>query len=180
HWYIGGGLGGFSEKDNSQLSGQDAKFTTFFGGGYRASPNISVEGEVLYWKQEFDTPATIVPGVLTTANARTDLNTSGVGALVKFYLPLDSVDLYAGGGLGLYTSTLNVRGAIGAGSADVDESDTNVGYQLVAGADVFVSRRISVGLEYRWIKIEANFEPFVAGNIDAGGQFLFATVRGRF
>ncbi|MGH8677556.1 MAG: hypothetical protein ACREUQ_04295 [Burkholderiales bacterium] len=44
HWSIGGGLGGFSEKNNSQLSGQDAKFTTFFGGGYRASPNVSMRG----------------------------------------------------------------------------------------------------------------------------------------
>ena len=179
-WYIGGGIGGFAEQDNAQLSGQDAKFATFFGGGYRASPNISVEAEVLYWRQQADTPATISPAVLTTADTRTDLDTSGLGALIKFYLPLDSVDLYAGGGLGFYSSTLNVKGTVSGLSAQVDKSETNVGYQLVAGADIFVSRKISVGMEYRWMKIEANFEPYITGDVDMGGQFLFLSVRGHF
>lgn len=177
HWYIGGGLGGFSEQDNAQLSGQDAKFATFFSGGYRASPHVAVEADLLYWRQQVDTPASIP---LAGADARTDLDTSGIGALVKFYLPLDSIDVYAGGGLGFYTSTLNVRGTFLGLPAEIDESDTNVGFQVVAGADVFVSRRISVGMEYRWVNIEANFDPFVAGDVDMGGQFLFLTVRGHF
>jgi opacity protein-like surface antigen len=95
-------------------------------------------------------------------------------------LPLDRVDLYAGAGLGLYKTTLKVSGTAGVIPAKIEESDDDVGYQLLLGTDVYVSRNITVGLEYRWLKLDANFEPFVAGNIDAGGQFLFATVRGHF
>jgi opacity protein-like surface antigen len=177
NWYIGGGLGGFAEEDNARLSGQDGKFATFFGGGYRASPYVAIEADIAYWRQDFATPGSIT---LPNAEPRTDLNTVGAGGLVKLYLPIDSVDLYVGGGLGLYTSQLYVEGSSGGATTKIDEDDTNVGYQLTLGADVYVSNRISVGVEYRWLKLEANFEPLVAGKIDVGGQFLFATVRGHF
>jgi opacity protein-like surface antigen len=50
----------------------------------------------------------------------------------------------------------------------------------VAGADFFVSRRVSVGLEYRRLKLDANLGALVPGDLDMGGDFLFATVRGHF
>jgi hypothetical protein len=50
----------------------------------------------------------------------------------------------------------------------------------VAGADFFVSRRVSVGLEYRRLKLDANLGDLVPGDLDMGGEFLFATVRGHF
>jgi opacity protein-like surface antigen len=179
-WYIGGGLGGFSEESNSQLPGANGKGAGFFGVGFRASPYVAVEIDLIGWRQDFPTPGTITPSPLTTADARTDLNTGGLGGVVKVYMPLDRVDLYAGAGLGLYKTTLKVSGTAGVFPAKIEESDDDVGYQLLLGADVYVSRNITVGLEYRWLKLDANFEPFVAGNIDAGGQFLFATVRGHF
>lgn len=174
-WYIGGGLGGFAEEDNSQITGQDAEFATFFSGGYRASPNVAVEATAMHWGQDFATPPSI-SGSLTGAEARTDLYSFGVGGQVKFFLPLDSMDLFAGAGLGLYTTNLKVKGS----SAEIDENDTDLGVQGLLGVDVFVSNRISVGLEYRWLKLDANFEPHVGGDIDVGGHFFFATVRGYF
>ncbi len=174
-WYIGGGLGGFAAEDNAQISGQDPEFASFFSGGYRASPNIAVEATAMHWLQDFATPASI-SGVLPGAAARTDLQTVGVGGQVKFILPLDSMDLFAGAGLGLYTTNLNVEGI----SGDIDVNDTNLGIQALLGVDVFVSKRISLGLEYRWLKVDANFEPYIANDLDVGGQFFFATVRGYF
>jgi len=174
-WYIGGALGGFAEEDNSQVTGQDAEFASFFTAGYRASPNVAVEATAMHWSQDFNTPASI-SGILPGADARTDLWTFGLGAQVKFILPLDNVDLFAGAGLGLYTTNLNVEGT----SAKIDESDTDLGIQAVLGADVFVSNRVSVGLEYRWLKLDANFQPFIADDIDVGGHFFFATIRGYF
>ncbi len=46
--------------------------------------------------------------------------------------------------------------------------------------DVFVTRRISMGLEYRRLKLDANLGPLIPGDLDMGGNFLFATVRGHF
>ena len=179
-WYIGGGLGGFAEEDNAQISGQDPEFSAFFSGGFRASPYVAIEATAMNWYQDFSTPASISPGVLPTADARTDLTTFGVGALVKFIVPLESVDFFAGAGLGVYTTNLNVKGTSGGASVEIDENDTDLGIQAVLGVDVFVSNRISLGLEYRWLKLDATFQPFIADDLDVGGQFFFATIRGYF
>ena len=179
-WYIGGGFGAFAEEDNAQLRDQDASAALFFSGGYRASPNVAIEADALGWNQDFATPATISPGVISSAEARTDLTTAGVSAVIKFIAPLRAVDLYAGGGLGFYTANLSVEGTGASAGLKIDETETDLGYQLLVGADVYVSRRISVGLEYRWLKLDTNFEPYVAGELDAGGQFFLMNVRGHF
>ena len=180
HWYIGGGLGGYSEETNPQLANQDSGAALFFSGGYRLSPNVAVEADFLGWAQDFSTPASIAPGILSSADARTDLTTGGLSGVIKFYLPVGIVDLYGGGGLGIYATNLFVEGTGSASGAQVNETDTDFGYQLLLGADVYVSRKISVGLEYRWLDLEANFEPQIAGTLDVGGEFLFINVRGHF
>ena len=175
-WYIGGGFGAHVEEDNSQLNGEDAGAALFFSGGYRVSSNVALEADFLGWSHDFSTPASISPGILASADARTDLESSGLGAVIKFVAPLRAVDLYGGGGLGYYAVNLSVNGTGGG----VDETQRELGYQLLFGADVYVSGKVSVGLEYRWLELEANFEPFVAGEIDAGGQFLLVNIRGHF
>ena len=175
-WYIGGGFGAYAEEDNSQLSGQDASGALFFSAGYRVSSNVALEADFLGWNQDFLTPGSISPGIVSSADARTDLESSGLGAVIKFVAPLGAVDLYGGGGLGYYAVNLSVNGSGGS----VDETQRELGYQLLFGADVYVSRKISVGLEYRWLKLETNFEPYIAGEIDAGGQFLLVNIRGHF
>lgn len=172
HWYIGGGFGAYSEEDNAQLTNQDAGAAMFFSGGYRASPNVAIEADALLWNQDFTAPSTI-PG----AQGRADLVSTGASAVIKFIAPLGTLDLYAGGGLGFYATNLNVE--VGSG-AEIDETETDLGYQLLVGADVYVSRKISVGLEYRWLNLETGFEPYVTGDVDAGGQFFLMNVRGHF
>lgn len=171
NWYIGGGLGGFREQDNSQIGNADGDFGAAFSGGYRLSRSIALEVDGLLSHQEFDTPASAGGG------RRSDLLTNGAGGVVKFVLPLNRVEFYAGGGLGLYTSRVEIDGPL----LETEEDDTNVGYQLLAGADFFVSRRISVGFEYRKFKLDADFGSAVpGGKADTGGDFGFATVRGYF
>ncbi|MBI3527138.1 MAG: porin family protein [Betaproteobacteria bacterium] len=171
-WYIGGGLGGFREESNSQVQNQDGQYGSFFSGGYRLHPNIALEIDGLYSSQKMDTPPTI-----PNSTGRTQLHSAGAGGIVKFILPLDRVELYAGGGLGLYTSQLRVD----ASPDDIrQEDENNIGYQALVGADFFVSRYVSVGMEYRRFKLDADFGATIPGKIDAGGDFLFATVRGHF
>ncbi|UCH47142.1 MAG: porin family protein [Betaproteobacteria bacterium] len=175
-WYIGGGFGAYAEEDNSQLSSQDAGGALFFSAGYRASSNVALEADFLGWNQDFLTPTSISPGILSSADAGTDLESSGLGAVIKFIAPLNVLDLYGGVGVGYYLVNLSVNGSGGG----VDETERELGYQLLFGADVYVSRKISLGLEYRWLELEANFEPYIAGAIDAGGQFLLVNIRGHF
>lgn len=171
-WYLGGGLGGFWEESNSQLQNQDGQYGSFFSGGYRVTPNIALEIDGLYASQRMDTPPTI-----PAPAGRTQLHSAGAGGVVKFILPLDRVELYAGGGLGVYTSQLRTEAA----PDDIRQEDTNnIGYQALVGADFFVSRYVSVGVEYRRFKLDADFGATIPGKIDAGGDFLFATLRGHF
>ena len=171
HWYLGGGAGGFWEESNSQLQNHSGQFGGFFSGGYRAAPNIALEIDGLSSYQRFDTPASV-----SSSNGRSRLTSSGAGGVVKFILPLDRIELYAGGGVGVYRTVLQVRD----NPFKSQEDDTNVGYQGLIGADYFVTRNFSVGLEYRKFKLDAKLDQTIPGKIDAGGDFLFATFRGHF
>jgi opacity protein-like surface antigen len=171
HWYLGGGVGGYWEDSSDQLQHQDGQLGGFFSGGYRLSPNIALEIDGLSSYQRLDTP----PGV-SSSNTRSRLTSTGVGGVVKFILPMDRVELYAGGGAGIYGTSLWVKNS----QFDSEADDTNVGYQGMIGADYYVSRSFSIGLEYRKFKLKADLDPQIPGKIDAGGDFLFATFRGHF
>jgi opacity protein-like surface antigen len=122
-----------------------------------------MEIEGLFASQRVDTSSTIAGVALGSANGRGTISTRGVGGLVKFILPLDRVELYVGGGLGIYNTTLW----------------TDAGFQALAGADFFVSRHFSIGVEYRRLKFDAVLGSFVH-DLDLGGDMLMATVRGHF
>jgi opacity protein-like surface antigen len=180
HWYLSGAVGAFNEETNSQLANQDSQFGLAISGGYRLTRHVALEIDGLFASQRIDTPATIPGSALGTADGRASLYSGGIGGLVKFILPLDRIELYVGGGLGIYTTTLLVEGSLLGAHTELTETDSDVGFQAVAGADFFVSRRISVGLEYRRLKLDANLGAIVPGDLDVGGDFVFATVRGHF
>jgi opacity protein-like surface antigen len=157
HWSLYGAAG---EGTNSQVVNLDGQFGLAIGAGYRLTRHVALEIDGLFASQRVDAPSTI-PGLALGTDGRANVYTRGIGGLVKFILPLDRVELYVGGGLGIYNTSLF----------------TDVGFQTVAGADFFVSRRLSVGLEYRRLKFDAILGTLVPG-LDLGGDFLFATVRG--
>jgi opacity protein-like surface antigen len=180
HWYLSGALGAYDEETNSQLVNQDGQFGLTISGGYRLTPYVALEIDGLFASQRIDTPSTIPGSALGTPDGRASLYSGGIGGLVKLILPLDRIELYVGGGIGVYATTLLVEGSLLGAHTELTEDDTDVGFQAVAGADFFVARRISVGLEYRRLKLDANLGAIVPGDLDMGGDFLFATVRGHF
>jgi hypothetical protein len=159
-WYFSAAAGAIKDETNSQLVNLDGQFGLAIGAGYRLTPHVALQSEGLFASQRVDTPSTI-DGLALGADGGANIYTRGVGGLVKFILPLNRVELFVGGGLGIYNTSLLTDG----------------GFQAVAGADFFVSRHVSVGLEYRRLKFDAIFGSLVPG-IDLGGDFLFATVRG--
>jgi opacity protein-like surface antigen len=171
-WYLGGGIGGYWEESNSQLRNQDGQLGGFFSGGYRATSYMALEIDGLSSYQRIDTPPTV-----SSSNGRSRLTTSGVGGVVKFILPLDRFELYAGGGVGAYNTTLRTKD----NPFTDEEHVTDFGYQGLLGVDYFITRNFSVGLEYRRFKLDADLGPTIpGGKLDAGGDFLFATFRGHF
>ena len=179
-WYMSGAVGAFNEETNPQLANQDGQFGVAISGGYRFSPHVALEIDGLFASQRIDTPATIPGSALGTVDGRASLYSGGLGGLVKFILPLDRVELYVGGGLGVYTTTLLVEGDLLGAHTQLTEYDTDVGFQAVAGADFYVSRHVSLGLEYRRLELDANLGTLIPGDLDMGGDFFLATVRGHF
>ena len=155
-WYLSGAAGAFNNEANSPLVNQDGQFGLAIGAGYRLKPHAALEIDGLFASLRVDPD-----WPLGTADGRANLY--GIGGLVKFILPLDRLELYVGGGLGLYSTTLW----------------NDVGFQAVAGLDLFLSRRTSVGLEYRRLNLDAFLGALVPG-FDMGGDFLFGTVRRHF
>jgi hypothetical protein len=158
-WYLSAAAGAFKEETDSQLVNLDGQFGLAIGAGYRLTPHVALEIEGLFASQRVDTPSAI-SGLALGADGRANIYTRGIGGVVKFILPLNRAELFVGGGLGIYNTSLLTDG----------------GFQTVAGADFFVSRHVSVGLEYRRLKFDAIFGSLVPG-LDLGGDFLFATVR---
>ena len=155
-WYLSGAAGAFNKETNSQFVNQDGQFGFVIGAGYRLKPHVALEIDGLFASQRVDPP-----WALGDADGRA--NVYGIGGLAKFILPLERVELYAGGGLGLYSTTLW----------------KDVGFQAVAGLDLFVSRRMSVGVEYRRLKLDV-FLGALVPDFDLGGDFFFATLRYHF
>jgi opacity protein-like surface antigen len=155
-WYLSGAGGSFNEETDSHTFNYSGHFGLAIGAGYRLKPHLGLEIDGLFASQRVDEDS-----VLAFVGERANLY--GIGGLVKLILPLDRVELYVGGGLGIYSTTLW----------------SDVGVQGVAGLDLFVSRHVSIGLEYRRLKLDAFLGALVPG-FDLGGDFVFATVRRHF
>ena len=155
-WYVSGAAGAFNKETNSQLVNQDGQFGLAIGAGYRLKPHVALEIDGLFASQRVD-PAWV------SGNADGRTNLYGIGGLAKLILPLDRVELYAGAGLGLYSTTLW----------------NDVGFQAMAGLNLFVSRHVSVGIEYRRLKLDV-FLGALVPDFDMGGDFFFATVSRHF
>ena len=170
-WYLGGGVGGFSEESERQLRNQSAQVANFFGGGYRLSRHVAFEIDGLFYNQRIDTPPAV-----SSSRTRSRLYSGGPGGVVKLILPMERLELYAGAGVGVFNTTLRDNES----SFRSEEDDTGIGVQGLLGAEYFLSRNISVGMEYRRVKLSAELDPSIPGKIDVGGDFLLVTVRGHF
>ena len=155
-WYLSGAGGSFKMDTGAEIVDQHNQYGLAIGAGYRLKPHLGLEIDGLFVSQHLE---------LDTALGSTDgrANVSGVGGLVKLIVPLRRIELYVGGGLGIYSTALW----------------SDVGFQAVAGVDFFPSRHVSVGLEYRRLKLDAFLGSLIPG-FDLGGDLVFATLRGHF
>jgi opacity protein-like surface antigen len=155
-WYLSGAGGSFKQDTDADIGKYHGQYGLAIGAGYRLRPHLGLEIDGLFASQRFEIDSAVIS---TDAHA----NLTGIGGLVKLILPLDRVELYVGGGVGIYSTTFW----------------SDVGFQGVAGLDLFLSRHLSVGVEYRRLKLDAFVGALVPG-FDLGGDFVFATVRGHF
>lgn len=99
-----------------------------------------------------------------------DFTVSAIGIL-----PISSVDLFAGLGGGVYSATLKSTGT--------DATSGALGYQLLAGADINITKSIAIGGEVKYFQAKPEFKVVQTGEkvkINVGGTTYNGVLKYRF
>src|SRR6266852_5968078 len=166
-FYAFGGLALFGPDTNDQLRGERGGLGGIAGGGFRFLPFLSFELGVLGAGHRVDTPASAAPaaGTFKDGTLRTNLSTGGLNLGVKFHFTLDRIEPYVGVGVGRYTTS--IRTTSEASTCERHCADTGprvtsrsseTGYHAVIGTDYHVTRKDVIGVEFRQLKLKANFD----------------------
>jgi opacity protein-like surface antigen len=175
--YIGGG--NFKPSDDGVLLRRDGEYSFDVGFGWRWSRHLAGEIGWLYFSQEADTPAAL--GIFGTGSDKASLSSSGFGGLVKLVQPVGSADFFAGAGVGHYESKLSASSinALTFQTRTVSRSDSNWGYQYVAGVDLRASPNVTWTFQYRRVVLDADFGPGI-GVTKTGGWMWQILLRASF
>jgi opacity protein-like surface antigen len=171
-------VGRAQPQTDPQLSGQDGNWGFAAGMTWRYSRRVAFELDVLDTGQEAEMPAFEHPA--TGARQRAHIYVDGIGARIKFFYPAGRLEPFVGLGFGYYRSEISDLGTTSRlflPSEFAKRSDREVGIQYVAGLDYVISPRSTLGLEYRWLSLEANFGPEFGGTTRVGGGMLLLTYR---
>jgi opacity protein-like surface antigen len=178
YFYLFGGS--FSPEKDRQLGDENGKLTLGLGFGSRYSPHIAWEIEIPFHYRSANAPD-LSSIFLTLTSGRADISTFGLAGNVRLIYPGDRFEPYLGGGFGLYYTNLEVTRFVVGFPGSFRTSDINVGLQMLAGVDYFYGEKgRSVGLQYRKLKLDANFGPEVPGSVKVGGDALLLNLRWSF
>ena len=188
-FYAFGGFALFGPDSNDQLRGERGGAGLNLGGGFRFSRLLSFELGVLGAGYRLDTPASAAPaaGTFKDGTLRTNLGTGGLNLSVKFHFTQGRVDPYFGAGAGLYTT--NFRTTSEASTCERHCADTgpritsrsrDAGYHALIGVDYHVTQKDVAGVEFRQLRLNANFDDIGLGKVKAGGSLLWLGYRRYF
>jgi opacity protein-like surface antigen len=116
-----------------------------------------------------------------TGSDKASLSSSGFGGLVKLVQPVGSADFFAGAGVGHYESKLSASSinALTFQTRTVSRSDSNWGYQYVAGVDLRASPNVTWTFQYRRVVLDATSVPGI-GVTKTGGWMWQILLRATF
>ena len=142
--------------------------------GYRFNPNVCLEGEVSYRKNDFGTDLDLGNGPFDFSGD-TKVTTFMANAFYDF-ANASAFTPYIGGGLGLAHGTAQASGSDGVFVVDADESDNAFVYQLAAGVSYDLTNQFAVTADYRYLDT-ATFDDigddYRAHEIRAGARYTF-------
>jgi opacity protein-like surface antigen len=189
-FYAFGGFAALYADKNSQLQGESGSpINLIAGGGYRFSPSLAAELNILVAFRTLDTPPTAQPPAGTYASGSLDSSiwTGGIAATIKYMFAVGRIAPYIGGGVGYYsTHFLTTSEAPGCVNhcddtgPRVQARSNDVGAHVVGGADYHFTAKDVLGVEIRYLKLTADFGDIVPGNVDVGGTFFWMGYRRYF
>ena len=186
-FYAFGGLALFAPDSNGQLQGERGAAGVIAGGGFRLSPLLSFELGALGAGYRLDTPASVSAQIPTGTNLRSNIGTGGLNLTVKFHFPRDRVDPYFGAGVGVYTTEFRTtsedpgcqRHCFDTGPR-VTSRSSDPGYHALVGVDYHVTQKNVVGVEFRHLWLDADFDDIGLGKVKAGGSLFWLGYRRYF
>ena len=156
-------MGDFSRESGWRV---DSGFFLAIGFGAELSRYVSLEYELVGWNGTYKRRGEGQPRSIT-------VKSESYGSLVlKAALPIGPLRPYVGASAGLFESSLSSKD----GPNDSKE-DWGFGYQLLAGADFFLLRRHSLGVEFRRAFLRADFGKVTGGEQSFGGDILALAYR---
>ncbi len=188
-FYAFAGFAALAADENSQLTGEHGSPVNLIaGGGYKLSPGLAAELNLLVAFRELDTPATaqaqLPQGTYVPSTLKSSMTTSGIGATVKYSFAVDRLAPYFGGGFGLYSTRFVTTSEAplctnncAATGPYITERSTDIGVHALAGVDFHFSPKDIFATEVRYLKLKADFGATVPGTVDAGGTFLWMGYR---
>lgn len=145
--YLSLRIGAFSPDADSEVCGTGLALGGALGG--RVNDNLAVEIGMEYAVADIDDRA----AYRLDYPADASVSTLGIPLSLKFIVPLAAnVELWAGGGLGLYVSRLEFEDPFGEWYTDEDLSDTDIGFHALVGADVALNPGMALTMELRHVE----------------------------
>jgi opacity protein-like surface antigen len=184
-FYAFGGFAALAPQKNSGLNDKGG-LGLMAGGGFRTSPRLAVELAFVLSAHEVDTPASATPpaGTFAAGTEESTMGTAGLAATARYNFTTGRFVPYAGGGIGFYRTGFSttteatgcVRNCRDTGPR-VSEHSNDLGYHIMFGGDFHVTQKDVVGVELRYLKLDAKFGDVVPGKTNAGGAFLWLGYR---
>lgn len=115
--------------------------------GYRYGMGLRTEGELLYRDNDLDRIR--VGGFGATVNGQLKGDVTAIAGMINGFYDFDFHSTwtpYLGGGIGIADISIDIDNP---SVISTDDSDTVFAYQVIAGVDVAINERASVGLRYR-------------------------------
>ena len=171
---------GFMSSDNeSKLGDDDGAGMLIAAYEYRPNRHFAVGGEFQVIAHSYR-PSATPAGFFTDPDRDSDVDSGGFAGTVRGFVPLGSVDMYGGGGLGLYYSQLAITGTTNGVDGIFYETDSGFGYFAMVGADIALARQHRLTVEFRKLWLKADFDKLGGGEVDIGGDILALGYQYRF
>jgi opacity protein-like surface antigen len=159
----------------------DLKFNSGFNGelvyGRKVMPNLAVElGVGMFTTKDGDFTTYEGGGIVEKGSIK--VNVIPITLNLKGIYPIDKLDLYALGGIGLYNTKFKLADVNG----ETSKSKSAVGFQLGVGADYNFMPNVFAGLEFKylWAKPKFTFDDGSEFKAKIDGMQITANIGYRF
>lgn len=155
---IDGGITAANDSDFDSQADADINGTIEWGTGLDAGAIVGydfgafrIEGEVAYKKHGFDRVTSGGTTVEESDDLSLDFTTwSGMVNALADFGPPQGINGFVGGGIGLASTSLDLRDTRDTNNDSDEDSDSGFAWQLLAGVRAPVSPSVDVGLKYRY------------------------------